>query len=51
VVEETDESGYWMELIIEGGIMKPKLVEPLLRESEEILKIMVASHRSASGRR
>jgi hypothetical protein len=40
-----------MELIIEGGIMKPRLVQPLLEEAEEVLKIMVASHKSASGRR
>ena len=28
VEEEADESEYWMELIIKGGLMKAKLVEP-----------------------
>ena len=51
VIEEADESGFWMELIIEGGLMKKELVEPLLTESNEILSIMVASRKSAEGNR
>jgi four helix bundle protein len=48
VEEEADESAYWMELIIEGGLMKPKRVEPLLAEANELVAIMVSSRRSAS---
>ena len=51
VVEEADESAYWIELIIDGGIMKKKLVKPLLDEAEELVRIMAASHKTASGRR
>jgi len=49
VEEEADESAYWMELIIEGGLLKKRIVQPLLDESNEIVAIMAASRKSASG--
>jgi len=48
VEEEADESAFWMELIIEGGLLKQKLVEPLLKEAIELAKIMAKSRISAS---
>jgi four helix bundle protein len=48
VEEEADESAYWMELIIEGELLKPQLVEPLLNEANELAKIMASSRISAS---
>jgi four helix bundle protein len=48
VEEEADESAFWMELIIEGQLMKPKQVELLLQEANELVAIMVASRKSAS---
>ncbi|MFA6458713.1 MAG: four helix bundle protein [Patescibacteria group bacterium] len=48
VVEEADESIFWLELIIESKIMPSKLLEPLLQEAKEITAIMVASKKSAS---
>jgi four helix bundle protein len=30
VEEEADESAFWLELIIEDGLLKQKVVEPLL---------------------
>ncbi len=48
VEEEADESAYWMELIIEGGLLKPTQVEPLLAEANELAKIMAQSRISAS---
>ncbi|MDB5389949.1 MAG: four helix bundle protein [Planctomycetaceae bacterium] len=48
VIEECDESGFWMELIVEGELLKANLVEPLLNESNELTAIMVASRKSAS---
>ena len=47
VEEEADESALWMELIIEGELMKKNLVESLLQESIELTKIMAASKMSA----
>jgi four helix bundle protein len=43
VEEECDESLYWMELLVEAGIVKKRLLEPLMKEADEILSIMVAS--------
>jgi four helix bundle protein len=46
--EEADESGYWMEMIIEGELLKEKLVQPLLNEANELTKIFAQSRISAS---
>jgi four helix bundle protein len=43
VEEETDESVYWMELLVEAGITKAELLEALMKEGNEILAITVAS--------
>ena len=48
--EEADESAFWMELIIEGGLMERKLVKPLLEEANELTPIMTASRKSALAR-
>lgn len=48
VEEEADESAYWMELIIESGLMKPALVHSLLQEANELVAIMASSRISAS---
>ena len=49
VIEEADESGYWMELIIDGGLLPTDKVELLLDEANQITAIMVASRKSAQG--
>jgi four helix bundle protein len=49
VIEEADESVYWMELIIEAGLLKQELVEALLLEANELVAIMIASRKSAQG--
>jgi four helix bundle protein len=51
VEEEADESAFWMELIVEGGLMKPQLVNELMKESNELVAIMAASRISASNNR
>jgi four helix bundle protein len=38
VTEEADESGYWLELIIDGGFMSKVRVEPLLTEAIELTR-------------
>ncbi len=47
VLEEADESTFWLELIIDAELMKQKLVEPLYKESEELTAIFVSSINSA----
>ena len=51
VEEEADESAFWMELIVESGLMKAGLVQPLLKEANEIVAIMTASRKSVAARR
>jgi four helix bundle protein len=46
--EEADESGYWMDAIIESELLKPKLVQPLLNEANELTRIFAQSRISAS---
>ncbi len=43
VEEECDESTYWMELLIEAGIMKKSSISNLLDEANEILSMVIAS--------
>ena len=47
VEEEADESALWLELIMEGQLMKKALVEPLWIEADEIVAIMTSSRKSA----
>ena len=51
VIEEADESAFWLELIIESGLMKKELLESLLGETNEIISIMVASVKSSKNRK
>ncbi len=48
VEEEADESAYWLELIVEGELLKVERVESLLTEANELAKIMASSRISAS---
>jgi len=48
VEEEADESALWLELIIEGELMKKTLVEPLWIEADELVAIMTSSRKSAA---
>jgi four helix bundle protein len=47
VEEEADESAFWLELIIEGSLLKPNVVEPLLNEANELTRIMASSRITA----
>ncbi|HEU4795959.1 MAG TPA: four helix bundle protein [Pyrinomonadaceae bacterium] len=50
VIEEADESAFWLELIIEGALLPPKRVQPLLDEANELTRIMVSSRVTARSR-
>lgn len=47
VEEEADESGYWMELLMDSGKVEPRMATELHRESVELLAIAVASINTA----
>lgn len=48
VEEESDESGYWIELLIDSGKVPPTKAAPLLMEAGELTAISVASINTAS---
>jgi four helix bundle protein len=47
VVEESDETVFWLETLVETGIAKPKKMEGLMTEANELLAIFAASQRTA----
>jgi four helix bundle protein len=47
VEEEADESSYWIELLIDAGIVKRERVVDLLQEGDEIVSIVVSSIKTA----
>ena len=47
VLEETDESAFWLEFIIDESLIKRNLVSHLLKESEELTAIFVSSRKTA----
>ena len=49
VVEECDETVFWLELLIETGIVRAGKLDELLREANELLAIFAASQRTARG--
>src|SRR5712692_2446977 len=50
VEEEADESAYWMELLIESGLLPEARLSELLQETNEILAMTVASIRTLQKR-
>jgi four helix bundle protein len=43
VEEELDETLYWLELIVESGIVKANLLDDLIKENQELFRIIVSS--------
>jgi len=50
VLEESDETVFWLEFIIDESLLEKKLVEPLLNESKELTAIFAASRKTASAK-
>jgi len=42
-IEEADESLYWLELIVEAGILPEERLTALMQECDEIISILTAS--------
>jgi four helix bundle protein len=47
--QELDETGYWIELLIESALVPEQRLSALLQEVNELLAIFVASARTAKG--
>jgi len=50
VLEEADETLYWLELLAETQIMKNNFLRPMMKEADELVAIFVASLNRAKGR-
>jgi four helix bundle protein len=48
VVEEVDESNFWLEFIADENLLEKERVTPLLKESAELTSIFVASRKTAA---
>jgi four helix bundle protein len=47
VIEEADESYLWLEFIIDEKLLRNNLVEPLLKEANELTAIFITSRKTA----
>lgn len=50
VLEEADETVFWLELLIETGIVERSRLEPLRKEANELTSIFVVSRHTARSR-
>ncbi len=46
-IEEADESLYWMEMLIEAGLMAETRLSELMKEANELIAILTASAKTA----
>ena len=51
VVEEADETVFWLELLHEGGIVSSERLPDLSREADELAAIFAAAYRTARSKR
>lgn len=51
VVEEADESAFWLELLMESEIVSEKKLLPLYNETNELIKVMSVSRKTAKSKR
>src|SRR5436309_16005572 len=47
VLEEADECGYWMELLVDAGKADRQIAAPLLNEAKELVAIAISSINTA----
>lgn len=47
VIEEVDESYFWLEFIIDESLIKKELILPLLKEADELTAIFISSRKTA----
>ena len=47
VVGEADETAFWLELLVDSGVVRPESIAGTLKEANELLAIFAASQRTA----
>jgi len=50
-LQELDETAYWLELLVEGNIVRPPKLAALRKETDELIAIFVASIKTAKRRK
>jgi four helix bundle protein len=50
VLEEADETEFWLELLRDGGVMPETKLAPLLDEAQQLIRIFAASKRTTRAR-
>ena len=50
VVEEADETVFWLELLTDSGMISKARLDDLIAEANELLSIFVASQKTARGK-
>jgi four helix bundle protein len=48
VVEEADETVFWLEMLADSGIVRPEKLTNLLDEATELVAIFTASRKTAT---
>jgi len=48
--KEARETNYWLRLIIDSGMIEEKLIQPLINESEELIKILTCIVKTSSSK-
>jgi four helix bundle protein len=49
-IEEADETTYWLEILVEAGLVASAATAKLLNEAEELIRILVASRETVRRR-
>jgi len=50
-LQELEETAYWLELLVDSGLVKQDVVAPLLKENDELTAIFVSSINTLKKRR
>ena len=50
MLEEIDESYFWLDFIIDEKLMEKTLVEPLIKEAGELTSIFAASRKTSANK-
>ena len=50
-MQELDETQYWLELLVESGIVKASLMKALMTEADELLAIFYSIQRTVKGQK
>jgi four helix bundle protein len=51
IVEESDETEYWLELLVEAGVISQNQIADIYKETDEILAMTIASIKTLRNRK